>query len=268
MPFRCNKCWKPTERTGNAYITTCSHIFCSQCGDPLFAGGGTAECPACHRILAGRDVQLMELSPGEAFQRMACWGLEPETILEMVNNALEFYAYQKQNEVVYASFLSKKVESKATQQERVYSDKMVEGQNSVNTLNRQIDTLRQDLAAIKQESQELQSQVSEKERQYAKLESGYEALRLKYGGHEVSSLPLSSPAPTQPLSRHRDVLRLIPPPSGSSLGTLPPVPTSTSSTRFPGTPTPARAFSSSLFATLKRPDTPHLLNRVVRKGGL
>jgi len=48
------------------------------------------------------------------------------TVLEMINNALSFFAYQKQNEVAYTDFLAKKAEGRTQEQARTLQANMDE----------------------------------------------------------------------------------------------------------------------------------------------
>lgn len=102
--LRCNalKCRK--ELRDRALVTTCSHIFCTDCAARL---GLTAQrhehrnsCPACGCQLTNPDdAVISNLNPSEDYKTSVLSGLSPNIIIECTSRALSFWAYQATQEV-------------------------------------------------------------------------------------------------------------------------------------------------------------------------
>mmetsp|Transcript_27769 Transcript_27769/g.54062 ORF Transcript_27769/g.54062 Transcript_27769/m.54062 type:complete len:102 (-) Transcript_27769:852-1157(-) len=92
MPFKCNRCFVTV--TKQAYITSCSHIFCFKCSRDWFQQN--QDCPQCKTTLKSefdlRPVRLdtVDLAP----LSMKLWGLSPAQIMEVCAGALAFWEYQ------------------------------------------------------------------------------------------------------------------------------------------------------------------------------
>lgn len=103
--LRCNnlKCRK--ELGDRALVTTCSHIFCTDCAARL---GLTAQrhenrnsCPACNTPLTNPDDAVVSnLNPSEDYKTSVLSGLSPYIIIECASRALSFWAYQATQEVL------------------------------------------------------------------------------------------------------------------------------------------------------------------------
>ncbi|PSN44555.1 hypothetical protein C0J52_18383 [Blattella germanica] len=119
----CNnpKCRK--RLTNIAWITSCSHAFCSKDADISFLNNNLddIECPACQTPLPDKhDIVKAELNPTEKFKSMVLAGLRPEIIMDITNRALTFWQYQIFQEVEYQKSLLKQCNIKLSQLEENY----------------------------------------------------------------------------------------------------------------------------------------------------
>ncbi|XXG95027.1 hypothetical protein Hte_001287 [Hypoxylon texense] len=103
--LRCNtlKCRK--ELRDQALVTTCSHIFCTDCAARLGLTGQGHEhrssCPACGSHLTNPDdAVISNLNPSEDYKTSVLSGLSPNVIIECASRALSFWAYQASQEVL------------------------------------------------------------------------------------------------------------------------------------------------------------------------
>ncbi len=103
--LRCNtlKCRK--ELRDQALVTTCSHIFCTDCAAGLGLIGQRHEhrnpCPACGSHLTNPDdAVISNLNPSEDYKTSVLSGLSPNVIIECASRALSFWAYQASQEVL------------------------------------------------------------------------------------------------------------------------------------------------------------------------
>ncbi|KAK2963306.1 putative E3 ubiquitin-protein ligase CCNB1IP1 [Blattamonas nauphoetae] len=207
--FRCNKCWKRLgEETGSqCYITTCSHMFCLECGEKSFSRQPI--CPGCGKTLTrSSDVQQIDLHPSEEVRMMSLCGLDPETmtVMEMAARGMSFYAYQKQNEIAYLSFINRKATQKIQQISKGFDTQLIEAHNTISVLNGQIRNLKEEISTGKQDYSEIQQKLKEKIDQKRRVEEMFETLKQKYealtrsrrGGFSPSSAPsnFTPPSPT------------------------------------------------------------------------
>ncbi|RYP74823.1 hypothetical protein DL771_002744 [Monosporascus sp. 5C6A] len=95
--LRCNslKCRK--ELTDRALVTTCSHIFCTDCVTRL----GLVD-----------DAVITNLKPSEDYKTSVLSGLSPNIVVECASRALSFWAYQTTQEIVYQEWLGKALTEK------------------------------------------------------------------------------------------------------------------------------------------------------------
>lgn len=161
------------------YITNCSHMFCVECGEKHFSK--QLVCPGCDKTLSDPgQIQIINLNPSEEQRQMQLCGLDPETIMEVAGRGLSFYAYQKQNEIAYLSFLNKKTQQKMQQLEKGFDDRLAQAHKIINTLNGQLKLMKEEIASGKKDYNDLQERFSEKTRQKRKLEELFDVLKQKY----------------------------------------------------------------------------------------
>ncbi|EAT37609.1 AAEL010421-PA [Aedes aegypti] len=95
----CNArdCFKKIE--GTAWITCCSHVFCAQHGKDAKLRQTTKGpcCPACGTRFRD-ELSIVERQLNSSLQARALLlcGYNPEVVMEIANNAITFWNFQKQ----------------------------------------------------------------------------------------------------------------------------------------------------------------------------
>ncbi|XP_058467679.1 E3 ubiquitin-protein ligase CCNB1IP1-like [Malaya genurostris] len=94
----CNArdCFKKIEDV--AWITFCSHVFCAQHGKEIkLQQIGSRSCPACGSHFRD-DLSIVErkLNRSMQYRALLLCGYCPETIMEIANNGITFWNFQKQ----------------------------------------------------------------------------------------------------------------------------------------------------------------------------
>ncbi|TPP67507.1 E3 ubiquitin-protein ligase CCNB1IP1 isoform 4 [Fasciola gigantica] len=110
----CNyrKCRQPLRLC--AIGTVCRHIFCRD-HNPVNAktAEGVVHCPACRtRLKENFEIMEIDLQPCEQFKNMILMGLNPETIFDICKRAIDFYMFQKTQELKYYEYLNYKMNEK------------------------------------------------------------------------------------------------------------------------------------------------------------
>lgn len=93
VTLRCNNLTCRCQLLHKAVVTTCSHIFCVDCGTRYFESA--LVCPACETSLTQRDdIVFAELLPTEDYKSSVLAGLRPDIVAEICGRALSFWGYQ------------------------------------------------------------------------------------------------------------------------------------------------------------------------------
>lgn len=96
--LKCNETKCRAELREQAMVTTCSHIFCVDCGHRTGLTGASPDrrvCPACQTHLPRPDdATLAKLNPSEDYKTSVLSGLSPESIMECAGRGLSFWSYQ------------------------------------------------------------------------------------------------------------------------------------------------------------------------------
>ncbi|KAK8127409.1 hypothetical protein PG984_008517 [Apiospora sp. TS-2023a] len=186
--LRCNslKCRK--ELSGRALVTTCSHVFCTECAAQSgLAGPGSSSrhvqehvCPACHASLSNPDdAVIANLNPSEDYKTSVLSGLSPAIIMECAGRALSFWAYQTTQEVSYQAYLGKALADK-------YSGLTVHLDQVINDANAQITSLHTSLKSsndeqksLREKNTELAQAYKDKNRKLLQVQELYDKLKRK-----------------------------------------------------------------------------------------
>ncbi|KAI0222946.1 E3 ubiquitin-protein ligase CCNB1IP1 [Lamellibrachia satsuma] len=174
----CNfrKCRKRLNT--NAWVTSCSHIFCDDDGSREFNKSYT--CPACETSLSGTyDIIRIDLQQSEKYKTMVLAGQKPETVIEIASRALAFWTYQIHQERTYQEFVMTKGKERNIQMEQYYEQILARTTAELTTLKTQLATTKKELESVKKKFTEASEQIQEKGRQYHKLQMLYDALRRK-----------------------------------------------------------------------------------------
>ncbi|KAI1074621.1 hypothetical protein F5B20DRAFT_573994 [Whalleya microplaca] len=182
--LRCNtlKCRK--ELGDRALVTTCSHIFCTECAARL---GLTVQghehrnsCPACGSHLTNPDDAVVaNLNPSEDYKTSVLSGLSPNIIMECASRALSFWAYQATQEVVYQEYAGKSLRDKYSNLS-VHLDKVINDANSeITNLRNKLTTMNMDQENIRRKNEELTQAYKEKNRKLLQTQELYDKLKRK-----------------------------------------------------------------------------------------
>jgi E3 ubiquitin-protein ligase CCNP1IP1 len=109
------ECRKPIRE--KAFVTTCSHLFCVECGSLHF--DTQLACPACNTPLTLRDdIVINDLNPSEDYKASVLSGLCPDVICDILSRALSFWVYQTTQENKYQFLTKQQAEEKCISLER------------------------------------------------------------------------------------------------------------------------------------------------------
>ncbi|KAK8052169.1 cyclin [Apiospora rasikravindrae] len=186
--LRCNslKCRK--ELSGRALVTTCSHIFCTDCAAHSgLAGPGSGSrhsqehvCPACHMSLQNPDdAVIANLNPSEDYKTSVLSGLSPTVIMECASRALGFWAYQTTQEVSYQAFLGKALADKYSHL-TVHLDKVINDANAqITSLHTSLKSSTDEQKALHEKNAELAQAYKDKNRKLLQVQELYDKLKRK-----------------------------------------------------------------------------------------
>ncbi|XP_072167255.1 E3 ubiquitin-protein ligase CCNB1IP1-like isoform X2 [Diadema setosum] len=174
----CNyrKCRKTIN--SNAWVTSCSHIFCDEHGSQEF--NKKTVCPACDTNLPGKlDILRIDLSPSEQYKSMVLAGQRPEVILEICSRAVAFWTYQIHQERTYQDYVATKVKERSTQVEQYYEQLLSRTRAEASSLKAQVTALKKEIEMNKKRYHDISEKLMERSRQYQKLQLLYDAMRRK-----------------------------------------------------------------------------------------
>ncbi|KAL7276980.1 hypothetical protein RUND412_000017 [Rhizina undulata] len=181
--LRCNnlRCRKQLEH--RAVVTTCSHIFCTNCASTLQSNppvGGQRICPACDTPLtAPDDVVITILNPTDDYKTSVLSGLNPTVIMEICGRGLGFWSYQVTQEVVYQEYTAKNLTEK-------YNSLNTQLDNFIHEANAEIRSLREKITLmtsaeeeLRRKNHELMEGWREKGRKLAQTQDLYDKLKRR-----------------------------------------------------------------------------------------
>ncbi|CAH8537236.1 unnamed protein product [Dicrocoelium dendriticum] len=207
----CNyrKCKQPLKIC--AIATICRHIFCVEHNPSLIrTADGLVHCPVCrNRLKDNCEIMEVDLQPCEQFKTMILLGQSPETIFDICKYAIEFYFYQKNQEVKYYEYLNFKLNEKVkTIQAQCksllasYEGKNHRLQTEKDALAKECEELRDNLVAAGQKISQLESNLRKLSIQklpaFEKLDDGHPRPVLQALSDETvrSKFPRCSPDST------------------------------------------------------------------------
>ncbi|KAM0756008.1 hypothetical protein T439DRAFT_320698 [Meredithblackwellia eburnea MCA 4105] len=170
--LRCNSLSCRKQLNNTAVVTTCSHIFCPECANALFHGGGGVAhvCPACSTELPETDdVVLASLNPPNAYKTSVLSGLHPSIIFEICSRALNFYIYQTSQEAAFQGLITRKAQERIAVLESQCSNLIQEATNEINLLKEKVRVTENDLEQERRKVRDLLETHKANSRSYAKL---------------------------------------------------------------------------------------------------
>lgn len=122
---------------GKVYVTFCSHIFCSGCGEMV---ADNLTCGACRTNLTGdwRVVQV-DQAPVNEWRALVLAGLHPTIILEVATKALAFHYHQVQLEARYIQDRMKRVNQRLEEVKNYYEEVIEHMRHQIDDLEQKIE---------------------------------------------------------------------------------------------------------------------------------
>ncbi|ETS83819.1 hypothetical protein PFICI_05695 [Pestalotiopsis fici W106-1] len=183
--LRCNALKCRRELTDKALVTTCSHIFCTECANRLGLTDSSARhsCPACNVPLTNPDdAVITNLKPTEDYKTSVLSGLSPNIIVECASRALNFWAYQTIQQIIYQEHVSKALADKYTTL-TVDLDKVISEANAqITTLNNKVSRTQDmdlDQQALRRKNEELALALKEKNKKLMQTQELYDKLKRR-----------------------------------------------------------------------------------------
>ncbi|KAI1466937.1 uncharacterized protein F4812DRAFT_451790 [Daldinia caldariorum] len=182
--LRCNnlKCRK--ELGDRALVTTCSHIFCTDCAARLGLTSQRHEhrnsCPACNTPLTNPDdAVISNLNPSEDYKTSVLSGLSPYVIIECASRALSFWAYQATQEVFYHEKLGATLTEKYSNL-NVHLDKVINDANlEISRLEGKLSGMAMEHESLRRKNDELAQGYKEKNRKLLQIQELYDKLKQR-----------------------------------------------------------------------------------------
>ncbi|KAH8912881.1 hypothetical protein BR93DRAFT_933808 [Coniochaeta sp. PMI_546] len=202
--LKCNVFGCDAELKEEAFVTTCSHIYCCDCAART---GLTSEdrsqrvCPACKTQLPNQyDVFQNYLNPAEDWKTNVLGGLSPSIIMECAGKALSFWGYQMAMEMAFLEGANRRL---TVEYELMVSKYEKELSNQKATLDRQateIENKRAEIEDLQQTNENLGSALKEKGRKLTQTEELYQKIKRKAMLEEIEHIEVYSTPQTH---RHR-----------------------------------------------------------------
>ncbi|GAA5980866.1 hypothetical protein JCM10908_003895 [Rhodotorula pacifica] len=162
--LKCNslRCRKSLALEGS------SHIFCIDCANALFSLPQI--CPACETALPDPDdVVQTSLNPHDSYKTSILAGLSPTIILDIAGRALNFYAYQTQQEAAFQALITKNAQERIAILEAQCNTITREAHAEVNLLKEKLARTEKDLEMQKRRNHDLQETHKANAKAYQKL---------------------------------------------------------------------------------------------------
>ncbi|KAL1791855.1 hypothetical protein ACET3X_009606 [Alternaria dauci] len=179
--LRCNdlKCRKRLHE--RAVVTTCSHVFCSDCADTTGLSRSTnahRTCPACNASLHNPDdVVVAGLSPSEDYKTSVLSGLSPTIIMECASRALAFHSYQTSQEIIYQEHLAKGLTDKYDTLSQQMDQLIHDANAQIKALQGKMQTMQAEQEALEIKNIELAEAYTQKTKAHQQLQARYQALK-------------------------------------------------------------------------------------------
>lgn len=215
--LKCNTLSCRRELDRSAVVTTCSHIFCEECANRfnLTNPNNTFKtCPACdQQLLNADDVVLSNLNPSDDYKTSILSGLSPNTIMECAGRALNFWAYQTSQEILYQGMQAKALTDRYSKLKGQMDSIIREANEEMSMLRENLNNSVAECSKLKHRNQDLQRTLAQKGKDQAKLQELFDRARGR-GQREhieqaaesaVDRTILESAAPTRYIDHYGNV---------------------------------------------------------------
>ncbi|KAK5955708.1 hypothetical protein OHC33_003349 [Knufia fluminis] len=184
------------ELRDEAFVTTCSHIFCRDCvqkhgfQDPA---GGRRACLACGTELPSpKDVVYANLRPTEEYQSTILCGLDPNIILECASKALRFWNYQMSTEIAWQEHLYKEMTTRYSSLHNNAQQVIDDANTEIAELQKQIEGLNIEKRDAEKRTEEMANLYKEKSKRAQTTQQLYEALKNKVQAEQTRGAAAAS----------------------------------------------------------------------------
>ncbi|OBT56848.1 hypothetical protein VE04_02888 [Pseudogymnoascus sp. 24MN13] len=180
--LRCNTLACRKELSEEAIVTTCSHVFCLDCANRLLLANGSNRivCPACDQHLANEDdVARAKLHPSEDYKTSVLSGLNPNTIMECAGRAMNFWAYQTSQEILYQGMQARVLTDRYNKLKGQIDSIVRDANNEMSALRTELDNAMTDLNNAQKKNHELAQSLHAKSKQQAHMQELYDKLKRR-----------------------------------------------------------------------------------------
>ncbi|KAL7969703.1 hypothetical protein HDV63DRAFT_40480 [Trichoderma sp. SZMC 28014] len=180
----CNNQACRKELTDRAFVTTCSHIFCTDCIQKFgLIGRGNqrcTSCPACDvQLPKEEDVALINVNPTEEFKTCVLSGLSPNTIMECAGRAISFWSYQVTHETHYQRHRYKSLWEKHSELWAQHDQVKREYSADMNRLGDKLKSMTELQDALQQKNNELAAAYQDKSRKLFQTQELYNKVKKR-----------------------------------------------------------------------------------------
>ncbi|CAN8102804.1 unnamed protein product [Discula destructiva] len=181
--LRCNDMKCRAELRDRAVVTTCSHIFCVDCGNRSGLDGAPRDrrvCPACQTHLPRPDDAINAvLNPSEDYKTSVLSGLCPDAIMECAGRGLSFWSYQMVQDLTWESHRCKVLTARYNELSTTLDSVINDANAQITALHNKAASMTLDQDALRRKNQELSMAYKEKNRKLLQTQELYDKLKRK-----------------------------------------------------------------------------------------
>ncbi|OBT88660.1 hypothetical protein VE02_03196 [Pseudogymnoascus sp. 03VT05] len=180
--LRCNTLTCRKELNEEAIVTTCSHIFCLDCANRFLLANGSNRrvCPACDQHLVNEDdVARAKLHLSEDYKTSVLSGLNPNTIMECAGRAVNFWAYQTSQEILYQGMQARVLTDRYNKLKGQIDSIVHDANNEMSELRTELGNVIIDLNNSQKKNHELAQSLHAKSKQQAHTQELYDKLKRR-----------------------------------------------------------------------------------------
>ncbi|KAJ4985710.1 E3 ubiquitin-protein ligase CCNB1IP1 [Stagonosporopsis vannaccii] len=190
--LRCNDLKCRTQLHERAVVTTCSHVFCTQCADTtgLSRSQNThRNCPACGAELQNPDdVVVAGLNPSEDYKTSVLSGLSPSIIMECASRSLAFHSYQTSQEIIYQEHLAKGLTEKYDVLNQQMDQLIHDANSQIKLLQDKVQAQQAEQEDLVKKNNELSNAYMDKARSLQRQKKQYDSLKGQVMATQVAGV--------------------------------------------------------------------------------
>ncbi|KAF1930852.1 uncharacterized protein M421DRAFT_361027 [Didymella exigua CBS 183.55] len=188
--LRCNDLKCRTQLHDRAVVTTCSHVFCTQCANTTGLSrsqNAHRSCPACGAELHNPDdVVVAGLNPSEDYKTSVLSGLSPAIVMECASRSLAFHSYQTSQEIIYQEHLAKGLTEKYNVLNQQMDQLMHDANSQIKVLQDKVQAQQAECKALEVKNNDLSTAFLGKARALARQKKLYDSLKGQVMASQVA----------------------------------------------------------------------------------